>query len=508
MRFYVLFLLSFSFVSAQLEVNRFDINQQWKFAAQFTFSNPNGHYVLGASQSADRTTAGTYDDYAHDGLTLLYFDNEYSFVKKRKLALSEAHLGGFELEVLEMIEIDSNSYALKMLGHDDAAFYVLDGTLNLETSSIDAIETRYNIPLADEYKARFVQIGNHEDDYHIMQLVKDTKTLHVYSLDEEGYREASFPLEKEYYKRLRPNFSVLQQMDSNAQSELDLTPGHQFYVTENHIYILTGDCVKEGPSLMSLATAGNCATSAYFFSDLHLLNLDLKEKSMDAQIIDPTGNRTKMAFSIVDDHLFYTIANKNRIIVTKMNLADNKKENLIINEEKLMRNNIDPVYTNYFKDASKIKREIIDFKKLYAKFKKSPALAVEKVGNEQYALQLGNVKYKAYNSFGDWLGAFAMATISATATANATGGNGYFFVTYFKNEIPKIYKASLQTDFDEKIVTYDSETATEKDVILQNLDYFIKKRFVSPLGTINGSKVALFTNTKNFRRFYVVNLEP
>jgi hypothetical protein len=124
-----------------------------------------------------------------------------------------------------------------------------------------------------------------------------------------------------------------------------------------------------------------------------------------------------------------------------------------------------------------------------------------------YDITLGSVKYKAYNSFGDWLGSFVLANFTSLMSTNVSNDQLLFSLYHFNNEIPKIYETRFKTDFNGYLEAFPKQNiSTPKEIILTNLDYFIDKRMVSPIGSLKNATnlYALYRDKKNWKNFYVV----
>jgi hypothetical protein len=500
-----------SIVYTQTEIGRFELKSldriDWEFKPQLTFSYNNEHFVIGTSSytgiNNDRFRV-TYND----GLELLKFDNNYQFMGRFKLRLGKPHLRSFEITVTDFKKVKGN-FEINLLINDDQNFYLFKGKLNLETKIIEDLDEAYKIPLSIEYHKNFVKVVKKEKIYHILQLNKKTKKLHVYSLYETNFQSLEFDLEKQFFKRLKANFGVLYQIDKKKISELDLMPGFQINVSDNAIYILTGNCVKEGASLKSLATTGNCS-SDYYFPEIHLLKINLSDKTLKTKIIGKSGSRKRIAYTILDDNLFYTYYEAQKIILITFDIKTFKGRAIFINEHFFSKNNLKAEYINYNKDSSKIRQNDIDYTKFVTKFSKAPTLAVKKIDStNKYDISLGHVKYKAYNSFGDWLGAFALANVSANLSYNASDGHAIMSLYYFNNEIPVIHKTRFETDFSGNTNGLSlNDKSSQKEIILKNLDYFLDKKMVSPIGNLNNSenRYVLLRKENKWKDFYIVKL--
>lgn len=492
---------------AQKQISQFKIDKRpglnWQFGPQRSLEIAGNYYIIGSSQYKYESASGRLKD----GLAIMQFDDKYNFTEKYTLDLGLPKLKNFNPLVIQLNEADpTDILRMKLLLHDNLNFFVYEGILNIKNKLIENIKKIYDIPLKNEYNEKYVKIINNDEDYVILELDKKNKKLFVYALKDEVYVTMPFDIEDKLFKRLKANFALFQQMSEERINELDLTPGFQIHFNNHNIHILSGDCIKEGPSLMSLATVGNCS-SDYYFSDLHLISIDLESRTLNSKIIGDEFIRKRMGYTILDNELIYTYYQAPNIFLNALDLDSFKSKIISVNEGVLNTEQIKTYYTNYKKKSAETEKEEIDFSKFTAKFSKAPSLAIRKKDSLNYDITLGHVKYKAYNSFGDWLGAFAMANISSFASINASNNRLCVAVYYFNNEIPKIHKVRFITDLNESLKPLnDDEDLKYKEVILNNLDYFFKKKMVAPIGDVDNKNNfhVLLRGKNNWNNFFVV----
>lgn len=505
MRLLLCFFLSVFVMSAQEKISEFSLeklnNLEWKFTPQSTFSKNNKHYILGTSKYYLDTSDGQRSNY-NDSFHLFCFDENYVFEKKIKIVLSKLYLTTFNTKVLDF-NTDTNK--LRLLLYKDDTYYVFDSVLNLEKATLENMQELYKIELKTPYKKDYIKIVSNGKNYCILQFNRKEKTIHLYELLENEVEATTFTLEKEIFKRLRRNFGLLQQIPKERVAELDLTPGFQIHYNNDFIYLILGDCVSEGWSVSALSTVGNCS-SDYYFAELHVLKIDTKKNTLEANIIGEDLGKEVMTYTVIDDDLFYAFYKSSLFRIYKVNMHSFEKKTSLLAKELAETKGLKVFYNTYSKKSKNNKKKEVDFEKFAFKFNFKPSIAIKK-SDSLYDITLGNVKYRAYNSFADWLGSFAVANFTAIASSQLSNNELMATMFYFNNEIPKIYETRFKTDFKGNIVAFPQQNITEsKKIILNNLKYFLKKRMVSPIGDIeNGKEIyVLYRDKRNWRNFDVV----
>ena len=497
----VLFFLFLPLIAiSQKEIAAFSLDANHHIEPQLSFSFHDSHYILGGYKEIN--PEGKYEIKATH---ILEFDKNYNYVGIRNLRFK--NIESKNIYIKHIILKKDSLFTITFLNKTKESFEHTEGILNIKTLKVSDLNIKYSIPLPKKIKSDFFKLVAKNKNIYIFHLLTKNKTLKVYSLSDNSYSVKSFPLEKDYFNRLKPNFRVLVE-GGISNNFLDVPNGHQYYINDNFVYLITGGCKKGIPSLNSINSATDCISSE-FYSPVQIIKMNLETGQVIHKKI--MTDKIEIAFSTLDNKLFYTFGNYNHLFINILNLDDFTEQSFRINEKSFNNFNLVSQYTNYKIKATKTKTENVGFRKLYEVFKKQPSLSVKKMNDSIYNIKLGNVKYKSYKNFGDWFSTFAIATITSNLSLDADTGNYYTLLVYSKNEIPVIYHTEFSVNTSNKKIAKKNiaKTTSIRAVMLNNIGYFLKKRVVSPIETVAGKEphIFLFRNKNNWKNFYIYNFE-
>lgn len=475
----------------QKEISTFEFKTDYKIEAITSFSANNNHYILSYYNG---------DAYTHtrQALHLLIFDNGYKLKTRKNIKFKNVVFD--DIHILSFTKKDTDSFVISYLSKVSNSYLVCEAELNLSNFVITNEKIIYKVPLPKKFKDKFFKILQNDKTAYFINLLKKEKAIEVYSIGEKSFDKKTFSLDDRFFNRIIPNIKLLIN-SSITNNYLDSPIGHQYHINDDKLYLITARC-KTG----NISTNGSCVSEDVFFP-IHVIKLDLKTGEVNQKEIKKSFLKTD--FSITKNKLFYTFGFSDKNIYTYyLDLKDFKEKSIKLNENSF--NNIAFNYTNYSLNSEKIQSEQVDYKKFVNKLSKQPSLIINQVNDSIYNIKIGQIKYKAYKSFGDWLGNFALANISLNLSNMASDKTNISYLAYFKSEIPKIYKSEFNLNINSKKIEKNKfeEMNFEREVVLNNLKYFIKKKMVSPIGSSSNenNQVYLLANS-NFRKFYIYNFK-
>jgi len=491
MRNLILFLLFPLIIFGQKEIDLFKFKADYKIESITSFSDNKNHYILSYYKGDSYTKS-------RQAIHILILDSDYKYVTRKNIKFYSVVLD--DIHILSFTKKNANSYTLRFLNKVSNSYLVCEAEFNLNDLAINNVKTIYKVPLPEKFKDKFFKILQNEGTTYFIYLLKKEKAIEVYTLEKDSYNLKTFSIHEKLFNRIKSNIKLL--INSNvSNSYLDSPIGHQYHINNNNLYLITARC-KTG----NISVNGSCVSEDNYFP-IQIIKLDLKTGKVRQKEINQSFNKND--FSIANDKLFYTFGFLDKQIhLNYLDLYDLSEKSIILNKDSF--NDIEFNYTSYALNSDKIQSEKVDYKKFVNKLSKQPSLIINKVNDSIYNVKIGQIKYKAYKSFGDWLGDFALANIAGNLSLSAGDNLNVSYLSFSKSEIPKIYIAEFSLNINSKKIEKKqlNNVDFERETVLNNLKYFIKKKMISSIESSSNkdNQVYLLSNY-NFRKFYIYNFK-
>ena len=491
-------------IFSQIKDTILHFEEDYIITPQISFTNKNISYII-----CDRHYRSSDSYLKKHSVNIIKFNDDYKYLGRSKVKF-EKELDS-EAFFSEVNPNDSDNIKVQIINKTNNSFQIVDAIFNVITDSVIDQKISHEIILEKNLNSKFVKILRYDNKLHLLYLYRKEKKLSVWILEEGKLSNKNFEIPKEYFRRLRQNFEVFVD-GSNSNKELDLSIGHQYYFSDQNLFLISGDCKKEGISLKSVKSSGNCRSSE-FYSPIHIMKFDLVNETVDYKEIkeiirDPELNSTKhleLAFTIKSGNLFYTYGINKQIHLKIIDLSTFDVQYYYLNKKDFESKNLKAEFENYKKNPDKIQKTEITFDKLYTKFRKQPSISVQEIDSESYNITLGNIVFKEYKSFGEWISTFIISALVANLSSNFLDTSFSIQLSNFKNEIPRMYKSSF--NLKNKTITYSSNPSHSNRFILENLDYFIDKRIISTLPGSQSKRIFLFRHKQDWRKFYLTQID-
>ncbi len=488
------------FLFSQREINSFTTKLEIDLEPIGTIIQKNTIYTLNYFLTPNEMAKPT-----KRGLFFMVFDKDYNYKGTKSITSENIK---FENVIYSKIQEKEHKIIYNYFTFLNNTVSKKRAFLNMETSMLEKDTLLYSFNLPENAKQKFIKFFDNGQKTYVVYLHKKDKTIDFYTLNETTYSKSEYPIKSNFFSRIKPNL----QLFTNAETTniyLDAPVRHKYYIYKDNFYFLTARCKKEGPSISSAVSIGNCAGEDASLP-IQVTKIDTKNNTIkEFEVKNPQF--TSVDFAVRDNKLFYTFGfghPSEKIYIKQINLDNFNYVNVELDKSKLNKAPVE--FINYSANTDKIKKETIPFKKLYNKIRTQPSLALIKSEDSGYNFSIGKIKYKAYNSFGDWLGAFALMNVSSFTMSNVSNGSLQGYIYYVRNEIPKIYKTDFQYNFADKTLKPTKKIMNiERETILNNLKYFLKKKVVHRLNINEMEKegVYLLKHTKKKKQYYIYSFK-